>query len=137
MKVQPYLSFEGRCDEAIEFYKSAVGAKVNRLVRFKDSPETPKSGAFPPEILDKVMHASLTIGDSIVMATDGRCQGKANFSGITLTLLVATDADADRMFGALSEGGKVNMPLTKTFFSSRFGMLTDRFGVAWMVLTEA
>jgi PhnB protein len=137
MQVQPYLSFNGRCDEAIEFYKSAVGAKVNTLMRFKESPEPPPSGKFPPEILDKVMHASLRIGDSIVMATDGGCPSKAGFSGITLTLSVSNDADARRLFAALADGGKVGMPLAKTFFSSSFGMLTDRFGVSWIILVQA
>src|SRR5271157_4278826 len=128
MKVEPYLSFEGRRDEALEFYRTAVGAKVDTLMRFKESPEPPPSGKFPPEILDKVMHASLRIGDSTVMATDGGCQSKAGFSGITLTLSVSNDADAKRLFAALADGGKVGMPLAKTFFSSSFGMLTDRFG---------
>src|SRR5208337_79764 len=134
---QPYVCFNGRCDEAIEFYKSALGARVNMLMRFKESPEPPPSGKFPPEILDKVMHASLRIGDSTVMATDGGCQSKAGFSGITLTLSVSNDADAKRLFAALADGGKVGMPLAKTFFSSSFGMLTDRFGVSWMVLVQA
>ena len=137
MKVEPYLSFEGRCEEAIEFYKTAVGAKVNVLMRFNESPECPPSGKFPPEILNKVMHASLRIGDSTVMATDGRCAGQSNFSGISLTLSVSSDAEAGRLFTALAEGGKVGMPLAKTFFSSRFGMVNDRFGVGWMVLVQA
>jgi PhnB protein len=136
VQVQPYLCFNGRSDEAIEFYKSAVGAKVNMLMRFNESPEPPPSGKFPPEILDKVMHASLRIGDSTVMVTDGGGQSKAGFSGITLTLSVSNDADAKRLFRALADGGKVGMPLAKTFFSSSFGMLTDRFGVSWMVLVQ-
>lgn len=134
MKVEPYLSFEGRSEEAIEFYKAAVGAKVTRLMRFKDCPECPPAGKFPPEILEKVMHAALLVGDTTVMVTDGRCAGKASFSGISLTLSVADDAEAERRFNALADGGAVTMPLAKTFFSSRFGMLTDRFGVSWMVI---
>jgi PhnB protein len=134
--VQAYLSFDGRCDEAIEFYKKALGAKVNMLMRFKESPEPPPSGQFPPEILDKVMHASLRIGDSTVMASDGRCQGKPNFSGICLNLTVSNDAEAEQRFAALAEGGKVTMPMAKTFFSSRFGMVTDRLGVPWMVYVQ-
>jgi len=137
MQVQPYLSFEGRCEEAIEFYKTAVDAKVEMLMRFKESPEPPPSGKFPPEVLDKVMHASLRIGDSTVMASDGRCLGQGNFAGISLTLSVSNDAEAEQRFAALGDGGKVGMPLTKTFFSSRFGMVTDRFGVCWMVLVHA
>ncbi|MFZ1924048.1 MAG: VOC family protein [Xanthobacteraceae bacterium] len=125
MKVQPYLSFEGRCDEAIEFYKKAIGAN------FK---ETPDQSMISPGNADKVMHAALHAGDATLLMSDGRCTGGANFHGIALALSVATEADADRVFDALSEGGKVNMPLTKTFFSPRFGMLADKFGVGWMVL---
>jgi len=134
MKVEPYLSFEGRCEEAIEFYKKSLGAKVHMLMRFKESPEPPPSGKFPPEVLEKVMHASMQIGDSTVMATDGQCVGKANFSGISLTLSASNDAEAERILAALGEGGKVCMPLAKTFFASRFGMVNDRFGVPWMVI---
>jgi PhnB protein len=137
MKVEPYVTFNGRCDEAIEFYKTAVGAKVEMLMRFKECPEPPPSGKFPPELLDKVMHSSLRIGDSIVMATDGGCPSSTGISGISLTLTVSNDAEAERRFTALAEGGKVTMPLAKTFFASSFGMLTDRFGVSWMVITHA
>jgi PhnB protein len=137
MQVLPYLGFDGRCEEAIEFYKSAVGAKVESLMRFKESPDCPPSGKFPPEMLEKVMHSSLKIGKSTVMATDGHCKGKPNFSGISLTLSVTSADDAERYFAALGEGGKVTMPMAKTFFSSRFGMLTDRFGVPWMVVVQA
>jgi PhnB protein len=135
MKIEPYLTFDGRCDEAIEFYQRALGAKVNMLMRFKDSPEAPPGG-FAPQMLNKVMHSSLTIGDSVVMCTDGGCQSKKGFEGITLTISVTTDGEADRLFTALSEGGKVTMPLAKTFFSSRFGMVGDRFGVQWMVIVQ-
>ncbi|MFZ3307892.1 MAG: VOC family protein [Xanthobacteraceae bacterium] len=131
MKVQPYLSFAGRCDEAIEFYKKAIGAKVEMLMRFKEAPD---QSMVSPGNADKVMHAALRAGDTMLLMSDGRCTGDANFHGIALALSVATEVDADRIFGALSEGGKVNMPLTKTFFSPRFGMLADKFGVGWMVL---
>jgi len=137
MKVEPYVSFNGRCDEAIEFYKTAVGAKVEMLMRFKECPEPPPSGPFPPEMLDKVMHSSLQIGDSIVMATDGGCQTKTGISGISLSLTVSNDAEAKRVFTALADGGKIGMPLGKTFFASSFGMVTDRFGVSWMVIAHA
>ena len=136
MQVIPYLSFEGRCEEAIEFYKTALGAKAHTILRFKDSPDCPPSGKFPPEMLNKVMHAAMQIGSTTVMATDGHCGGAANFTGTSMTISVKTDEEADRYFAALSEGGKVNMPLTKTFFSSRFGMLADRFGVPWMVVVQ-
>ncbi|HEY1923079.1 MAG TPA: VOC family protein [Tepidisphaeraceae bacterium] len=137
MKVEPYLSFEGRCQEAIDFYQKALGAKVEMIMHFKDSPDKPSSGSFPPELLNKVMHSSLTVGGSRVMATDGHATGKPNFAGISLTLSVSTDAEAEQFFAALSEGGKVSMPLAKTFFSSRFGMVNDRFGVPWIVIAQA
>lgn len=137
MNIQPYLNFDGRCDEAIEFYKSAVGARVNMLMRYKDCPEPPGSRQFGPELLDKVMHASLRIGDSTLFVSDGRCMGQAKFAGITLSLSVSSDADAERVFAALGEGGKVTMPMSKTFFASSFGMLQDRFGVSWMVVMHA
>jgi len=133
MLVQPYLSFEGRCEEAIEFYKKALGAEVQMLMRFKDCPEPEKCS---PGSADKIMHASLRIGDSVVMATDGRCQGPAKFEGISLTASVSNDSQAERVFAALSAGGEVCMPLAKTFFSSRFGMTKDGFGVHWMVIVQ-
>ena len=134
MVVQPYLSFEGRCEEAIEFYKKAVGAEVQMLMRFKDSPETCASGMVPPGGENKVMHSSLKIGDSIVMATDGGCAGKSVFQGISLSLAAKDDAECKRLFDALADGGQVQMPLDKTFFASSFGLVADRFGVNWMVL---
>ena len=133
MRVEPYLNFDGRCEEAIEFYKSALGAKVDRLMRFKECPE-PHAPGMTPGIENKVMHASLRIGDSVVMASDGQCLGHGKFDGTSLTLSVSNDAEAERVFAALGNGGKVGMPLTKTFFSSRFGMVNDRFGVPWMIL---
>jgi PhnB protein len=134
MKVDPYLFFDGRCDEAIEFYESALSAKVQMLMRYKQCPEP--SAKFAPEMMDKVMHASLRIGESSVMLSDGHCTGKPSFSGFSISLTVASEAEADRVFGALAEGGKVGMPLGKTFFSPRFGMVTDRFGVGWMVIVQ-
>src|SRR5579859_5049872 len=133
MLVQPYLNFDGRCEEALEFYRKALGAEVTMLMRFKESPEPPNPSMVPPGSGDKVMHCSFRIGDSIVNASDSHCTGKPTFQGITLSLNVANDAEAKQRFAALSEGGKVQMPLTKTFFSSNFGMLSDRFGVGWMV----
>jgi PhnB protein len=133
MQVQPYLFFDGRCEEAIEFYKRALGAKVETLMRWKDSPEPPQPGVCPPGSEDKVMHASFRIGETTLMASDGRCQGKPSFQGISLSLTAKDDAEAERLFAALGDGGQVQMPLTKTFFSSRFGMVADRFGIGWMV----
>ena len=133
MQVQPYLVFEGRCEEAIEFYKKALGARVELMMRFKDAPEgTPSS----PAVKDKIMHATLKIGETTVMASDGRMQGKPAFQGFALSLDVKSKAEAERMFNALADGGQVRMPLTKTFFSPRFGMVHDRFGVLWMVIVE-
>ncbi|WP_428536150.1 VOC family protein [Rhodopila sp.] len=131
MLVQPYLSFNGRCDEAVKFYQAAIGAEVRMLMRFKDAPD---QSIVPPGSADKIMHVSLRMGDSTVMASDGGCSGTSAFSGISLSLGVAEDADADRLFAALADGGQVTMPLAKTFFASKFGMLTDRFGLNWMVM---
>ena len=133
MHTEPYLFFDGRCEEAIAFYRRALGAEVTMLMRFKDSPEPPPPGTTPPGSGDKVMHASLRIGDTAVLLSDGRCQGRPDFQGFALSLTVRDEAEAERAFGALAEGGQVHMPLGKTFFSPRFGMVADRFGVSWMV----
>ena len=132
--LQPYLHFDGRCEEAIEFYRRALGAEVEMLMRFKDSPEPPKPGTCAPGADDKVMHASLRIGQTTIMASDGRCGGKPNFQGFSLSLAVPTDVEAGKLFNALADGGQVQMPLTKTFFSSSFGMVADKFGVCWMIM---
>ena len=130
MQLQPYLFFDGRCEEAIEFYRSKLGATVGMLMRFKDSPE-PHQHA--PESDNKVMHAELRIGETAVLASDGRCLGQPTFQGFALSLTAADDGEASRLFSALSDGGQVQMPLGKTFFASSFGMAADRFGVSWMV----
>jgi len=132
--IEPYLFFDGRCEEAIEFYRKALGAEVATLMRFKDSPEPHQPGMVAPGSENKVMHARLRIGATSVMASDGRCGGKPHFDGFALSLQTATEAEADRRFQALADGGKVQMPLTKTFFSPRFGMVADRFGVMWMII---
>ena len=129
--LQPYLFFGGRCEEAIEFYRKALGAEVERQVRFKEAPE--QKPDFPDCFADKIMHASLRIGDTLLMASDGRCEGEANFEGFSLSLTVAEEAEAERVFAALSEGGLVTMPLEKTFWAPKYGMLQDRFGIGWMV----
>ncbi len=136
MIVQPYLFFDGRCEEAIEFYRRTLGAEVQMLMRYKECPDTPPPGTIPPGSADKVMHASLRIGETVVMASDGHCQGQPSFQGFALSLTVANEAEADRVFAALADGGKVSMPLGKTFFSRRFGMVADRFGVVWMVIVQ-
>src|SRR4051812_8028177 len=135
MLIEPYLNFDGRCEEAIEFYKKALGAEVTMLMRFSDSPEQPPGGMIPGTE-NKIMHASLRVGDATIMLSDGYCKCSPNFSGITLSLNVPNEAAADRAFNALSDGGNIHMPLTKTFFSPRFGMLADRFGVPWMIIVR-
>jgi PhnB protein len=131
VEVQPYLFFEGRCDEAIEFYKKALGATVDMLMRFKDAPD---QSMVSPGSAEKVMHAAVRVGGTQILMSDGRCQGSANFNGFSLAVSAANEAEAERMFNALADGGKVRMPMAKTFFSSRFGMVADKFGVGWMVL---
>jgi PhnB protein len=134
MEIQPYLFFDGRADEAIEFYKSKLDAKVEMLMRFKDNPDRPGPESVPRELDDKVMHACVRINGGAVMMSDGHCQGQPTFSGFSLTLNAKDEAEAQRLFGALSEGGQVQMPLGKTFFSPSFGMVADKFGVGWMVI---
>ncbi len=128
--VQPYLVFNGRCEEAIEFYRKALSAEVTMLLRFKDAPDP---SMCPPGSENKVMHANISIGETVILASDGRCTGQTGFSGFSLSLTVKSVADADRFFAALSDGGQVQMPQAKTFFSPSFGMVADRFGVSWMV----
>jgi PhnB protein len=129
--VQPYLFFNGHCEEALEFYRTTLNAEVLMLMRFKENPE-PHQG-LAPENEEKVMHASFRVGQTTLMASDGRCGGQTNFDGFTLSISVADEAEADRVFAALSEGGKVEMPLMKTFWAAKFGILEDRFGLGWMV----
>ena len=130
--IEPYLFFGGRCEEALEFYRTAVGAEIQMMMRFKESPEPMPPGSIPPGFEEKIMHASFRIGASRLMASDGNEAG-AKFDGFSLSIAMSSEAEADRVFAALSEGGKVGMPLSQTFWSPRFGMLTDRFGVGWMV----
>jgi uncharacterized glyoxalase superfamily protein PhnB/uncharacterized protein YndB with AHSA1/START domain len=129
--VQPYLSFDGRCEEALDFYTKTLGAKVQMLMRFKDNPDP--TNCMPGIDPSKVMHASFRIGNNVLMASDGRCAGPSGFQGFSLSLTVPAEAEAERLFAELGKGGEVQMPLTKTFFSPRFGMVADRFGVSWMV----
>ena len=146
MQVQTYLFFDGRCEEALEFYRNALGAEVTMLMRFKDAPPEPnesnesnkynESCMPPPGAENKVMHASFRIGDTTVLASDGHCQGKPSFQGFALSLIVSSEAEAGRLFAALAEGGQVQMPLAKTFYSPRCGMVADRFGVSWMIYME-
>jgi PhnB protein len=131
MDVQPYLFFDGRCDEALDFYKGAVGAKVSMLMRYKECPDKSMLKAGTE---DKVMHAQFQVGDTSILASDGHCNGNTNFQGFSLAISAKSEAEAEKMFTALANGGQVQMPLTKTFFSPKFGMLADKFGVGWMIL---
>ena len=130
--IQPYLFFGGRCQEALEFYRTTLGAQVDFQMLYKDSPEPMPPGRLPAGFENKVMHTSFRIGGSLLMASDG-CEEGATFDGFSLSLTLSTEAEADRAFAALAKGGKTTMPLTKTFWSPRFGMVTDRFGISWMI----
>lgn len=137
MHISPYLFFDGRCEEAVTFYRQAIGAQVRMMMPYKDHPDPSQLGDMPPGSEEKIIHGELRIGQTTVMVSDGRCQGKATFQGFALTLTFDDAAEADRVFAALSEGGQVRMPLGKTFFSPRFGMVTDKFGVMWMIIVHA
>ena len=133
VQIQPYLCFEGRCEEALEFYRQALGAEVTMLMRFKDSPEACPEGMLPPGSEQKVMHASFDVGGATVLASDGQCAGPSRFQGFSLSITPRDEAEADRWFAALAHGGQVQMPMGPTFFAARFGMVVDRFGVSWML----
>lgn len=145
MQVQPYLFFEGRCEEALTFYREQLGAQVVMQMRFKDNPDAGKSGGseaeggcgMPPGSEEKIMHAAVMLGDSMVMASDGMCSGKPNFQGISLSISTEDVAQAEKYFAALSNGGQVQMAMTQTFFAKRFGMVQDKFGVSWMLVAGA
>ncbi len=134
--ILPYLFFNGRCEEAVNFYKKALGGEVEMLMRWKDNPDMPSDACVGGVKLDpsKIMHASLKIGDATLMASDGMPQEKSGFQGFSVSLTARTDAECDRWFNALADGGQVQMPLGKTFFAQRFGAVADRFGVSWMII---
>lgn len=135
MSVTPYLMFNGHCEEALDFYKKALGAEIGMLMRFKESPEAPPPDCAPVDG-NKIMHSAFQIGGTTVMASDGMAQGNPKFEGFSLSVHAKDESEADRMFGALSDGGQVQMPLGKTFFAKRFGMVADKFGVSWMIIVE-
>lgn len=135
MTIQPYLFFNGRCEEALEFYKKTLGAKVDMLMRFKENPDKPSPEHMPVDP-EKVMHASFTIGDAMIMCSDGMTEGKTNFQGFSLTLTAKDEAEADKTFEALAREGQIQMPIGKTFFSPRFGCVADKFGLSWMVIVN-
>jgi PhnB protein len=139
MQVQPYLFFEGRCEEAVTFYRENLDAKVVMMMRYSEAPATDKPDApsgcgLPEGSENKIMHCAFTVGDSMVMASDGMCSGKTNFAGFGLSLTANDEQGAEKLFGALSNGGQVQMPMTQTFFAKRFGMVQDKFGIVWLVL---
>jgi PhnB protein len=134
MQIQPYIDFDGKCEEALAFYARALGAEVNGMMRFKEAPD---QSAVPPGSGDRIMHASFHVGDTHLLAMDGRGQGNPKFAGISLALTAADAAEVTRLFNALADGGKVAMPLAKTFFSPMFGMVIDKFGITWMILVAA
>lgn len=136
MQLQPYLMFEGKAEEAISFYRKAIGAEVLMMMRYNENPEPAQPGFLPPGSEEKIMHASLRVGTSEVLLSDGMCSGTTSFNGFSLSLTVDSEADAERYFKALAEGGNIEMPLARTFFSPSFGMLSDRFGVSWMVYVK-
>lgn len=133
--VSAFLNFEGRCEEALEFYKSALGIEVDALMRFKDAPPSDSNDGCPGGDPEKIMHSSFRIGSTMVMASDCQCSGEVKFAGVSLALGVPDEADAAKCFTALSEEGTVHMPLGKTFWSPAFGVVTDKFGVCWMIST--
>lgn len=139
MPVTPYLFFDGRCEEALTFYKKALGAEIGMMMRFKDNPQPPQDGSCggdPTQIAEKIMHASFQVGGTTVMASDGYARGQPKFEGFALSVNAADEAEAQRLFSALAEGGQVQAPLGKTFFAKSFGMVADRFGMSWMVICE-
>jgi PhnB protein len=133
MTIQPYLFFEGRAEEALAFYKKVLGAKNEMVMKYKDMPD-PQPGSIPPGGENKVMHMNFEVGGSTIMGSDGFCGGKTKFDGFSLTYNCKDEAEAQKVFKDLSEGGQVKMPLGKTFFSPAFGMLADKFGLGWMVI---
>jgi PhnB protein len=133
MQIQPYLFFDGRCEEALNFYRDVLGAEVTMMMRFKESPEPTMA---PPGSEEKIMHAEFRIGESVLMGSDGNCTGKPNFSGFSLSVSAADVAESERLFAALAKDGQVQMPMSETFFSPRFGMVADRYGMGWMVIAE-
>lgn len=130
MQIQPYVFFDGRCEEALEFYQQSVGAEIGMLLRYRDNPDPSTN---PPGAEDNIMHGEMRIGESTVLVSDGHCGGSPTFEGFALTLIAKSVEESERLYKALEEGGQVLVPLGKSFFSPSFGMLTDQFGVMWLV----
>lgn len=140
MQVQPYLFFEGRTEEALDFYTQAIGAQVTAKMRFGEAPPMDGSGegcaGMTPPPADKIMHSEFKVGNTSILASDGMCSGNTNFTGVSLALQVKNDAEAKEVFEALAKGGQIQQPLMATFFATSFGMVADKFGVGWMIVTE-
>lgn len=136
MKVEPYLFLDGKCEEALEFYRDTLGAKIGMMMRYKEMPGPHEPGMIPPGAEEKIMHADFRLGDSMIMISDGRCDGSARPDGFSLAITVPSVGEADRLFNALAASGAVQMPIAETFFSPRFGMVQDKFGVSWMILAD-
>ncbi len=134
MQVQAYLQFDGRCEEALNFYKRALGAEIEALMRFKENPDAKMT---PEGAEEKVMHSCFRVGDTRIMASDGYCKGSPSFEGFSMALQTPSRAEAERLAKALADGGEMQMPITETFFSTGFGMVKDRFGVHWMVVAPS
>lgn len=133
--ISPYLFFAGRCEEALNFYREAIGAQTEMVMRYSESPEPIPPGRLQPGFENKIMHASFRVGEALVMASDG-CNDEGSFDGFQLALTVPSEAAAQLAFNALAHGGTITMPLVKTFWSPSFGMLTDKFNVGWMVMVQ-
>ena len=134
METQAYLFFDGRCEEAVEFYKTALGAEVGPMIRFKESPD---QSMVAPGTGEKIMHGQMNIGKTTILVSDGRCTGNPGFQGFAMSITVDDPADCDKLFNPLAESGQIQMPLMETFFAKRFGMVIDKFGVMWMVIKPA
>jgi PhnB protein len=134
MSVQTYLQFNGRCEEALAYYRETLGAEVMEIIRFKDVPEA-AAGA-PAGTEDKVLHACFRVAGTHLMASDGMCGGDAAFAGFSLTLTSSTDEETERLFTSIAREGNVVMPLSPSFFSSQFGVVTDRYGLSWTFVTQ-
>lgn len=133
MQVNPYLLYNGNCEEAFNYYVRALGGKVDMMARYQGSPA---ADHVPPEWASKVMHAQLSIDGEVLMAADAPPGAAKPPAGFAVSLQVEDPAKADRVFAALADGGEITMPIDKTFWARRFGMCVDRFGIPWMINCE-
>jgi PhnB protein len=133
MQLNPYLTFNGQCEAAFKFYEKVLGGKIEAMMTFGSSPMAEQSA---PELRDKIMHARLSVGDKMLMASDAPPDRYEAMKGIMVTLGIDDPGEAERIFHALSDKGTVQMPIQETFWALRFGMLVDQFGTPWMVNCE-